>query len=105
MTLPLPEDEWKLKVNAQYQEGIKLLMSFVTAGLVLPIVLERNSVGPDEMAARFLTSSAYIFWVCLFVSLLCGMLFYWSSSKFVKVVCGGTESLSDKHFEFMRDVW
>src|SRR5256885_57872 len=99
MILPLPEDEWKLKVNAQYQEGIKLLMSFVTAGLVLPIVLVRNFVGPDEMAARFLTPSAYIFWVCFFVSLLSGMIFYWASSKFVKVVCGGKESRSEKYFE------
>jgi hypothetical protein len=36
--------------------------------------------------------------------LLFGMLFYWASTKFVKVVCGGEESISEKAFETIHDV-
>jgi hypothetical protein len=31
------------------------------------------------------------------------MAFYWSSAKYVKVVCGGEESLAEDSFENLRD--
>jgi hypothetical protein len=91
--LPLPKDEWKLKANASYQEVMKTLMTLVTASLVLPIWFVRNFVpGGDKQPIREYLQSrpwAYRSWASLAGSLVCGMLFYLASAKFVKVVCGG----------------
>lgn len=111
--LPLPEDEWKLKVNANYQEAMKTLISLVTASLVLPIFFIRNFLGiSDPVPIRpHLHASAYWAWVFLFASLLCSMFFYLGAAKFVKVVCGGKEEWPkrlfridpEKFFEHLRD--
>lgn len=113
-SLPLPEDEWKLKVNSNYQEVMKTLVTLVTASLVLPIFFIKNflNLGPTEALKLHLRASAYWSWGFLFASLLCGMLFYWASAKFVKVVCGGREMwpknwfgfAPEKFFEEFRDV-
>ena len=106
MSLPLPKDEWKLKVNAQYQEAIKLLMNLVTACLVLPIVFVKDFIylQPGDTFAHHLHNKAvYWSWFFLSASLLCGGVFYWASAKFVKVVCGGVDSMSEKRFEALRD--
>ena len=114
MSLPLPEDKWKLVVNANYQEVIKTLMSLTTASLVLPLLFIRNFLGVPEgkRLADYLPSSAYWFWGFLFLSLLCDMVFFWSSAKFIKVVSGGREDwpkkrlgmAPEKFFETSRDV-
>jgi len=105
MVKPLPEDEWKLKTNAQYQEAIKILINLATASLALPVVFLKELAGSPN-GSRFvdhLKPSAYWSWAFLFASLLFGMLFYWASAKFVKVVCGGPEDHSENWFEKVRD--
>lgn len=98
--------DWKIPVNSQYQDGMKLLMNLVTAALVLPIVFVRNFVnlGPQETLSRHLRPQAYWAWGFLTGSLWFGMLFYWASAKYVKVVSGGPESMSEQTFETVRDV-
>ena len=108
-----PEDKWKLVVNANYQEVIKTLMSLTTASLVLPFLFIRNFLGVPEgkRLADYLPTSAYLFWGFLFLSLLCDMVFFWSSAKFIKVVSGGPEDWPKKRlgiepakfFETWRD--
>ncbi len=95
LPLPLPKDEWKLKANANYQDVMKTLMPLVTASLVLPIffmksfgvVPEGRPIGPYLRSHH----EAYWSWIFLAASLVCGMVFYGASAKFVKVVCGGEE--------------
>lgn len=103
--LPLAKDEWKLKVNAQYQEAIKLLANLVTASLILPIVFVKNFVGvkDSESIAGHLNARAYWGWGFLFASVVCGGVFYWASAKYVKLVCGGKESWSEDTYEIIRD--
>jgi hypothetical protein len=98
--LPLPKDEWKLKANANYQEVMKTLMTLMTASLVLPIWFIRNflPVGPTEPIGKYLCPWAYFSWGFLSLSLVCGMVFYGASAKFVKVVCGGGETWPKKRF-------
>jgi hypothetical protein len=105
VSLPLPKDEWKLKVNAQYQEAIKILANLVTASLVLPILFVKNFIGlkDNQSVAPYLHFQAYGSWILLFLSLVCGMAFFWSSAKYVKVVSGGEESFSEATFEGIRD--
>ena len=105
MSLPLPEDKWKLVVNANYQEVMKTLMSLTTASLVLPFLFIRNFLGVPEgkRVADYLPSLAYWFWGLLLLSLLCDMVFFWASAKFIKVVNGGSEDWPKKLFGFAPD--
>jgi hypothetical protein len=70
VSLPLPKDEWKLKVNAQYQEAIKLLANLVAASLILPILFVKNFIGlkEGESIARYLNWQAYLLGSSFFVS-------------------------------------
>lgn len=107
-SLPLPWNEWKLKVNDQYQDAIKTLANLVTASLILPILFIRNFVGlkENEPIAGLLHWQAYWSWGLLGLSLLSGISFYIFSVKYAKVVCGG-KSLSEDTLERWRDrsIW
>jgi hypothetical protein len=102
---PAPDNDWKLKANTQYQEGIKILMNLATASLALPVFFLKDLTGTGKGPRIIdqLKPSAYASWTFLFLSLLFGLTFYWSSAKFVKVVCGGHEDWSEKVFEAVRD--
>jgi hypothetical protein len=89
MRKPLPEDEWKLEVNTQYQEAMKVAINLATASLVLPIVFLKVFVGAEQFTAAGRPASAYCAWILLLGSVLCGMGFYYTTAKFVKAVCGG----------------
>jgi hypothetical protein len=107
MPKPSPEDEWKLTVNAQYQEAMKVAINLATASLVLPIVFLKVFVGADKFSSAGPPASAYSSWVLLLVSVLSGMGFYYASAKFVKAVCGGYDERSDKEekkYELIRDI-
>lgn len=107
MLLPLPEDEWKLKVNAQYQDAMKIVLNLATACLVLPIFLMQNltSIKPGERKIH-LNCWAYASWIFLFASIAFGLLFYYYSTKYVKVVCAGyKKGLSEGEIEIRRDVF
>jgi hypothetical protein len=105
MSLPRPGDQWKLTVNANYQEVMKTLMNLVTVSLFLPILFIRTFLGLPETKPLQdkLQWSAYLAWVFLFASLAFGMLFYWASAKFVKAVAKGREKQIETSFERLRD--
>jgi hypothetical protein len=112
--LAVPEDGWKLKANASYQDVMKTLMSLSTASLVLPLFFMRSfGVLPEGKIGPCLRTHcpAYWAWFFLFLSLVCGMLFYVASAKFVKAVCGGYEKTKkvlgfkpESFFENLRDL-
>ena len=108
-SLPLPKDAWRLAVNQNYQDVMKTLMSMVTASLVFPFLLIRNFLGVREgqPIADSLQPSAYWAWGLLSSSVLCCMIFFLASAKFVKVVSGGPEAWTAATFEALRDlsVW
>lgn len=109
MLLPLLQDEWKLPVNANYQELMKTLMSLVTASLVLPLFLIRTFLGvkEGEPIAHHLRPWAYISWGSMLLSLACCMSFFFASTKFLKVVSGGPETWTESTYETLRDfsIW
>jgi len=111
MSLPLPKDAWEFAVNSTYQEVMKTFLSLVTASLVLPLFLIRNfvRVPEGEPISDYLGRSAYWSWALQFLSLVCCMVFFWASAKYVKVLSGGTETwwghpVSYSSFETLRDL-
>ena len=105
MLMPLPENQWKLVVNANYQDVMKTLMSLTTASLVLPFLFIRTFLGvPEgEKLADYLPWPAYWFWGLLLLSLLSDMAFFWASAKFIKAVSRGAEDPAESFFETSRD--
>jgi hypothetical protein len=111
----LPENAWQLRVNTTYQDAMKTFMSLVTASLVLPLFLIRNflNVEKGKPLSSYLGDSAWGFWGSMALSLLCCMVFFYASAKYVKVVSGGAETffglvdLCEPFFENLRDfsVW
>lgn len=92
---PTEEKDWRLQTNTQYLDVMKVLMNLITASLVLPIFFVRTFVAPRsdcKPLAESLNWQAYIAWLSLILSLVCGMSFYWASAKYVKVACGGRET-------------
>lgn len=86
------EKEWRLTTNDHYLEVMKSLMSLITASFVLPLFFIKNFVGADRTLKSFPDYyRAYEAWVFLGLALVCGMIFYWASAKYVKVVSGGEE--------------
>ena len=112
--------EWQIPTNAQYQEAMKIVINLATASLVLPIALIKAflNLGPNAAVKDHLNKWAYRSWGLFFSSLVCSMVFFWASAKFVKLVYGGEEKCgkltkrlsggkecwSEKFFETTRDV-
>ena len=108
MSLPSPDpNNWKLVVNANYQDLIKILMSLTTASLVVPFLLIKNflAVPGDRPLSEYLPRAAYWFWALMFASLVCDAVFFYASVKFIKVVSGGPGC--EKFLEPLRDaaIW
>ncbi|MGO9270339.1 MAG: hypothetical protein ACLQOO_08830 [Terriglobia bacterium] len=97
-------EEWKLKVNAQYQEAMKVILQLATASLVLPFWLVRNFLNLKEnqpLGPHLHYLSAYTSWFLLLLSIAFYVLFVYSSAKFVKAVCKGMQS-DDEKKRFVR---
>jgi len=99
------EKEWRLTTNDHYVEVVKSLMNLATASLVLPIFFVKNFGAKDQTIAQSPNLPlAYWSWGVLVSSLLFGLIFYWTSAKYVKVVSGGKENHSLEWFEKWRDL-
>jgi hypothetical protein len=111
LTMTKEEKEWRLTTNDHYSEVMKSLMNLITASLVLPIFFVKNFGAKDQTIAQSPDHQlAYWSWGVLGLSLLFGLIFYWMSAKYVKVVSGGEEkpfwrkeSLHYSWFETLRD--
>jgi hypothetical protein len=101
----MPDNDWKVKVNSQYQDAMKTILNLSTASLVFPAFLVRNflDLPAGQPLKEHLNGWAYSSWCLLFLSILSSMLFLYFSAKFVKVVSGGTERHSEKFYETARD--
>ena|ERR1700719_2101494 len=100
------EQAWKLNANAEYQKVVAVIMNLATGVLFLPILFLKDFVRLPEGGApwRIILPWALLSWFALVLSLVCGMWFYKSSAKFVKVVYGGPESHDESYFERRRDL-
>src|SRR5712664_2848044 len=90
MLMRTPEEDGLLEVNKQYQEMIKLVVTLVTASLVLPVAFLTNILGvvPNGIK-KHLFPWAYLAWVLFGISLGSCLLFYFFSTKFTKAVFKG----------------
>lgn len=80
-------EQWKLDVNDRYQAAVAVVSSLATASLVLPIFFLKDvaSPGSGKSIADSLTWLVIAGWVLLGVSVLCAVVYQYSSAKWVKL--------------------
>jgi hypothetical protein len=84
----MADDPWEVKVNAQYQDNMKTMLSLATASLGIPLVLVKDFLelpkgGPPGI---FLNGWAYTSSGLLCASILLGMVFFYASDKYAKAL-------------------
>src|SRR5712692_3231496 len=79
-------EQWKLDVNDRYQAAVGVVTSLSAASLILPIFFLKDMVGMDS-GSIIQSISAWIYgaWLSLSFSVLSGIVYYYSSAKWVKL--------------------
>ncbi len=83
--MPSATDErWKLDVNERYQKAVGTVISLSTAALGSPIIFLKD-IHANRSILDVLTFSAYMGGILLAVSIVCGVVYYFFSAKWVKL--------------------
>ncbi len=98
--------EWKGKANAEYQKVIGAIIALATAALILPTLFLKDFIALPQGTALLpkLTMSVFVYWGCLSLAILSGVVFYYVSAKWLKQAYGGPVSVSEKALECWLDV-
>jgi hypothetical protein len=107
------KQEWQLNTNSAYQTGVGVGINLATASLVLPPFLFKDVMHLSDKQSIYgkITESPFnitfwyivVSWACLALAILCGLLFYLTSAKFVKAVYHGPTIWSEDTWENLRD--
>jgi hypothetical protein len=81
------EERWKLDVNERYQKAVATVISLSTAALGSPFVFLKDIHGNSSIL-HVLTPPAYIGAILLALSIVCAVVYYFFSAKWVKLALG-----------------
>lgn len=98
-------DQWKIEVNDRLCAVVDVLLGLSTAALVLPMVFLRSFLGIAESQplGPHLRLSAYLAIAAFSVGILLGLIFRYTSAKWVKRAWGQTTALGPKALERVLD--
>jgi hypothetical protein len=101
-----PQKKWIIETNDRYSKIVTTVISLATGSLVLPALFLREYLGVEKgkPLAPLLNSWAYRGWLCLGLSILCGLLYSWLSVKWVKYAWGQPIVLNAGFLEAVMDV-
>jgi hypothetical protein len=82
-----PVEPWRLDTNDRYRDFVKMVVSLATAVLVLPVFFLKDVVAlPKERPlSDALNDKAYWSWICLALSIACGLAYHYVSGKWVRL--------------------
>lgn len=82
--------QWMLDVNDRYERAVGVVTSLSSASLVLPIFFLKDiaHINSVRSFADSLNCWAYSGWILLSLSILSGIIYYFSSAKWVKLAWG-----------------
>lgn len=100
-----PNEQWKIEVNDRLCAVVDVLMGLSTGALVLPTLFIRTFLGISESEAlgQYLRPSAYIAIASFALTILVGLIFRYTSAKWVKQAWGHPTALSSKSLERVLD--
>jgi hypothetical protein len=77
-------ERWKLDVNERYQKAVGTVITLSTAALGSPIVFLKD-IHAKRSILDVLTFSAYMGGILLAISIVCAVVYYFFSAKWVKL--------------------
>jgi len=88
--MPDCDNQWKIDVNDRYERAVGVVTSLSSASLVLPILFLKDIAKINSVTsfASSLNSWALWGWGLLSLSILSGIIYYFSSAKWVKLAWG-----------------
>src|SRR5260221_8147992 len=78
------DERWKLDVNERYQRAVSTVITLSTAALGSPIVFLKD-IHANRSILDVLTFSAYMGGILLAMSIVCAVVYYFYSAKWVKL--------------------
>lgn len=98
-------DQWRIEVNDRLCALVDVLLGLSTGALILPIVFLRTVLGVPESQAlsQHLRPSAYIAFFCFGFAIFLGLLFRYTSAKWVKLAWGHPTKLGTAAIEGILD--
>ncbi len=98
-------DQWKIDVNDRFQRLVDLLIGLSTAGLVLPALFLKDYLGIPEANPLliYLDRNAYLSVGAFLLTILFGIVYHYTSTKWVKCAWGQPTFLSSKTLERALD--
>jgi hypothetical protein len=78
------DERWKLDVNERYQKAVGTVITLSTAALGSPIVFLKD-IHANRSILDVLTLSAYIGGILLALSIVCAVIYYFFSAKWIKL--------------------
>jgi hypothetical protein len=90
-----PKYPWRIDTNDRYRDLVSLVISLAVAALLVPVFLAREFLGIPETKPLIsvFSLSAYLSWLFLGASILCGLLFYMFSAKWIRLAWGQSASI------------
>jgi hypothetical protein len=98
-------DQWKIEVNDRLCALVDVLLGLSTGALVLPTVFLRTFLGvqEDQPLGQRLTCSAYVGILGFGLAILTGLVFRYTSAKWVKLSWGQPVKFGSKATERILD--
>lgn len=86
MELPDPCDQWRIDVNDRYQRVVDLFIGLSTGALILPALFLKEYLGVPETypLLMYLEPSAYSSVAAFFLAISLGVVYHYTSAKWVK---------------------
>lgn len=92
-------EQWKLDVNDRYQAAVGVVSSLSVASMVLPIFFLKDvaAIGSSKSIADVISGWVFVGWLCLSVSVLSAIIYYYCSAKWVKLSWRKTADMFGKN--------
>jgi hypothetical protein len=100
-----PEEPWRIAVNERYAAVVTTLISLASAALVIPIVFLRQmlAVPETEPLTTRVGWQGYVGWASLGASVVAGLVYHYSATKWVKLAWGRRIAVPEKVLERILD--
>jgi len=105
MTTNTTNGDWRIAINDRYQKVVDTVMTLATSALVLPTFFLREllAIPPGQKLIDSLNYKVFISWSALSLTILLGIIFQFTSAKWVKLAVGGKVHFLEQTLSLILD--
>ncbi len=98
-------EQWRIEVNDRYREIVDILIGLASAALILPAIFLRTFLGIEETdpVLKYLDWRAFSSLAAFGLVVAIGLVFHYTSVKWVKATWGQPLKVSNKTLETTLD--